>query len=132
MGVFLASWLINALTLYLLARFLPGITIDNLVPPNGVITNSGLIAVLIGGLIMGFLNSVIKPILQLLSLPLTCLTLGLFTFVISGLVFSLAALFTPGMHVASFWWSIAGGVLFGILNSILSGIFGIKKQRKEE
>lgn len=128
MKVFFASWLVNAFTLYIIARILPGINIANLAPPSGFISQQGLITVLIGGLVIGFFNSFMGPILRLISLPLTCLTLGLFSFIISGLIFYLAVLLTPNMTVQSFWWAVAGGVLFGILNSILSGLFGVKEK----
>lgn len=127
MGVFFASWLVNMLCLYILARFVPGITIDNLYTSGVFITQQGFFCVAIGGLIMGFFNSVIRPVLKFISFPLTCLTLGLFSFVVTGLVFYVAAMFIPGMHVANFWWAILGGVLFGILNSVISGLLGVDK-----
>lgn len=129
MKVFFASWFANAIALYILARFLPGINIDNLVPPGGgIITWAGFIHVMVGALILGFFNSVVKPILNIFALPLTCLTLGLFVFVVTGVVFYLGALLTPGLHVASFWWAIIGGVLFGILNSIIGGMLGAEEE----
>ena len=132
MNVFFATWISSAITLYILARFVPGITIDNLYPPGGFITNQGAISVLVGGLVMAFFNSVIKPILSFLSLPLTCLTLGLFSFVVTGVVFYIAAIFIPGMTVTGFWWAILGGVLFGMLNSIILSILGKDKKRKDD
>jgi putative membrane protein len=128
MWIFLASWFANCLALYILARFLPGIKVDNLIPQDGgFITQQGFITLLIGSAILGFLNSCISPILKFLSIPLTCLTLGLFSFVITGLIFYIAAHVTPGMHVANFWWAMLGGVLFGVLNSMISGFLGVKK-----
>ena len=132
MGVLFASWLVNAVTLYILARFLPGINIANLVPPDGFITHAGMKTVLIGGLVIGIFNSIIRPVLKFLCIPLTCLTLGLFSFVISGIVFYLAVWLTPGMTVANFWWAIIGGVCFGVLNSVLSGLLGIKKDEDND
>ncbi len=133
MRVLIVSWIVNAIALYLLARFLPGITIDNLVPPEGgFITQQGLIHVLVGALVLGVFNAVLKPILNFFSFPLTCLTLGLFSLVVTGFVFYLGVLITPGLHVANFWWAIIGGVLFGVLNSIIGGLLGVDKENEEE
>lgn len=132
MRILLASWLVNAVTLYVLARFLPGINIENLYSSNSFITNIGIKTVLIGGLVIGIFNAILRPILKFLCIPLTCLTLGLFSFVISGAIFYLAVLVTPGMSVANFWWAIIGGVCFGVLNSVLSGFFGINKDEDKE
>ena len=132
MRILLASWFANAVTLYILARFLPGINILNLYSSNSFITNMGIKTVLIGGLVIGIFNTILRPVLKFLCIPLTCLTLGLFSFVISGAIFYLAVLLTPGMTVASFWWAIIGGVCFGILNSMLSGLLGISKDEEKE
>lgn len=133
MRVFITSWLANSITLYLVARLLPGITIDNLVPPGGgIITQQGLIHVLVGALILGALNSCVGPVLRLLSLPLTCLTLGLFSFIINGIVFNLGVWLTPGLTVKSFWWAVGGGTLFGIINSMVNGLLGVHKDQDEE
>jgi putative membrane protein len=130
MRLFIASWFVNSLALYLVARFLPGIRIQNLLPSDGgFITQQGLISVLLGGLIIGVFNAILFPILNFLSLPLRLLTLGLFSFIVSGTVFALASLFIPGMHIAGFWWAVGGSMLFGFLNSLMSGILGIGRCR---
>lgn len=132
MSYFITSWLINALSLYIVARILPGINIANLSNPTAFITKQGLISCIIGGFILGLFNSCLKPILKFLALPLTCLTLGLFTFVITGFIFYLTSKLTPGMSVDSFWWAMGGGVVFGILNSLLSGLFGVHRETAKE
>jgi putative membrane protein len=134
MRVLLASWFCNAVTLYILARLLPDkITVTNLTAGNTVfITQEGLITVLVGALILGVLNAVLKPLISLLSLPVTCLTLGLFSFVVTGIVFYIAVSLTPGMAVASFGWAILGGALFGFVNSMISGLLGVDKKRDED
>jgi len=131
MRVFFASWCVNSLCLYILAR-VSVIKIHNLVPPDGFITKHGLITILVGGLVIGLFNAVLKPVLSFLSLPLTCLTLGLFTFVVTGVVFYLTVVVTPGMEIINFWWAILGGVLFGIMNSLISGLLGIKKDEDKD
>ena len=77
-------------------------------------------ALLVGALVLGFLNAVVKPVLVLLTLPLTVLTLGIFYFVLNALVFSLAARFVPGFHVDGFWPALFGALLVGSLSMILN------------
>ncbi|MCD4783571.1 MAG: phage holin family protein [Candidatus Eremiobacteraeota bacterium] len=131
MQVFFASWLVSSITLYIIARILPGINIQHLYTANSLITTQGAITCIIGGLVMGVFNAVLKPILNFFSLPLTCLTLGLFSFVVTGIVFYLAAMVIPHMQVASIWWAILGGMLFGIINSLISGLLGIRRDRED-
>ncbi len=76
-------------------------------------------------LILGLLNAFIRPVIRLLSLPLTCLTFGLFSLVINAMLFGLASWLTPGMAVTA--W---GAVLGAIVASVASGvIFSILDER---
>ena len=61
-----------------------------------------------GALVLGFVNAVVKPVLTLLTLPLTVVTLGLFYFVVNAAAFGLAAALVPGFSVASFWAALFG------------------------
>jgi putative membrane protein len=74
-------------------------------------------AVFVFAAVLGIVNAAIKPVLQLLALPITCLTFGLFALVINAALFALAVWLTPGMHVTT-----AGAVLGAILTSIASGV----------
>ena len=65
--------------------------------------------------VLALLNTFIKPILQLLSIPLTCLTFGLFTIVINVALFALAAWLVPSMQVAGFWGALVGAVAISIV-----------------
>jgi putative membrane protein len=83
----LIGWAVNALCLLAIPYILPGVQI------------SGFVAALVAALVIGLLNIIIKPILFILTLPVTILTLGLFTLVLNGLMFWLAARFLDGFSV---------------------------------
>lgn len=98
--------LFNALGLILIAQYVPGIHV------------SGFYPALIAALVLGVLNVVIKPILLILTLPITILTLGLFAFVINALLFQFAASFIEGFKVDSFWYALLGSLLMSIVSAI--------------
>lgn len=106
----IANWILNALALVLVSRIITGIRLHNFW--------SALIAVVVIGLI----NALIKPILLLLTLPITILTLGLFTFVINALLLMLAGHLTPGFTVDSFGTALIGSILFSLISTILRSL----------
>ncbi len=80
-------------------------------------------SVIIFGLVMGVINAFIKPVVSFLSMPISCLTFGLFAFVINAALFGLGALVVPGIEVSwvgaligSIIASLAGGVMFSVLD----------------
>jgi putative membrane protein len=73
-------------------------------------------AALIGALVLGFANAVVRPILVLLTLPVTVLTLGLFIFVINGIVFLGVTKLVPGFDVAGLWPAILAAILYSIVS----------------
>ncbi len=104
----LATWLINALALLALPYLLSSITIDSF-------TTALLVAV-----VLGFVNTIIRPILLILTLPVTVISLGLFIFVINGLMFWAVAKMIDGFHVAGFFSAIIGAILYSIISWALS------------
>ena len=82
---------------------------------------SGPVPLLIMAVVLGLVNAIIRPIMVLLTLPLTVITLGLFYFVVNGLAFNLAAAVVPGFDVAGLW----AGILAGIVVSIVSWLIGL-------
>src|SRR5688500_18729011 len=106
----LIRWLINALALLAIPYFMNSVRVDSLV------------TALIAALALGFLNTLIRPILLLLTLPITLLTLGLFALVINGLMFWLVAEFIQGFSVASFGTAFIAAVLFSIVTTIANWI----------
>lgn len=110
MVVFLIHWLVVALGLAAAAYLVPGVSV----------ASGG--ALILGALVLGFVNAVVKPVLTLLTLPLTVVTLGLFYFVVNAAAFGLAAALVPGFSVASFWAALFGALVVSLV-SWLVGAF---------
>ncbi len=106
----LLVWLINAVALIAVAYLLPGITV------------ASFVTALIAALVLGLVNAVIRPLLVLLTLPATLLTLGLFIFVINGLLFWLVGSFIDGFVVSGFWWGVFGAIAYSIVSWALSAL----------
>ncbi len=104
---FLYKILISTVNVFILAVILPGIEIKN---------NNILIAVIVA-LVLAVLNAFIKPLLVLLTLPVTLVTLGLFLFVINACIILLDAYFVHGFYVAGFWHALLFSVLLSFFNS---------------
>jgi putative membrane protein len=106
----LAVWLINALALMAVAYLMPSITV------------SSFGAALIAALVLGLINAFVRPVLILLTLPVTVLTLGLFIFVLNGLLFWMVGSWLEGFSVAGFWPAVFGAILFSIVSWALSAL----------
>ena len=97
-------------------------TIAVLIVPHlvsGVTVKSATTAVL-AGLILGILNALVRPVLIILTLPLTIVTLGIFILVINAFMFELAGALVPGLHVASFWSAFFAAIVVSIVSWIAS------------
>lgn len=103
-------WVVSALALYLVAMILPGIHLTNFA--------SALVAVLIIGLV----NALIKPVLFLLTLPVTIITFGLFSFILNALMLMFASAITPGFKIDGFITALLGSVLFSVMTTILHAL----------
>jgi putative membrane protein len=77
---------------------------------------------LVAALVLGLVNAVIRPILILLTLPATIITLGLFIFVINGLLFWFVGSFIQGFVVAGFWWGVLGAIVYSIFSWLLAAL----------
>ena len=104
----LLLWIFNALALLTVANFVPGIHVD------------GFGSALIAAFFLGLVNTLIRPLLLLLTLPVTLLTLGLFIFVINGLLFWLVGSVLRGFVVDGFWYGVLGALLYSIFSWALS------------
>lgn len=102
------NWLISCFAIVITAYLLPGIHL------------SGFKAALLTALALGLINAFIKPVLSLLTLPLTVMTLGLFSLVLNALLIMLTAKLVPGFQVQGFLWAVAFSVVLTITNWILS------------
>lgn len=104
----LLIWILNALALIAVANFVPGIRVD------------GFTDALIAAFFLGLVNTLIRPLLILLTLPATLITLGLFIFVINGLLFWFVGSVLRGFVVEGFWPGVMGAVLYSIFSWALS------------
>jgi len=111
MGRFLMHWLSTALALFVCSRILPGVHVDSLQ------------TLAVGSFVLGFINAIVRPILLILTLPITILSLGLFYFVINGIAFGLAAWIVPGFGVDSIGWAILGALVVSLISWFV-GAFG--------
>ena len=104
----LMTWLINALALLALPYLMHSVSIDSF-------TTALLVAI-----VLGFVNTVLRPILLLLTLPVTVVSLGLFVFVINGLLFWMVANMFSDFHVAGFWSAVFAAMLYSVISWALS------------
>ena len=106
----LVNLLVNGLAVYITAHVLPGVYVE-----------SFLTAVIVS-VVLGIVNTFLKPVLFLLTLPATILTLGLFTFVINALMVYLVATFVPGFHVNGFWAALMFSVVLSLVSWFLRSL----------
>jgi len=102
------TWLINTAALMALPYLMHSVTV----------TSVG--TALIAALVLGLVNTLIRPVLVLLTLPVTFLSLGLFVLVINALLFWLVATLVDGFHVAGFWSAFLAAILYSIISWALS------------
>lgn len=103
-------WLINTAALIAVAYLMPSISI------------SSFGAALIAALLLGLVNTFIRPLLVLLTLPVTILTLGLFIFVINGLLFWAVGSLLEGFYVGGFWSAVFGAIIYSLISWLLSAL----------
>jgi len=113
----LLSIVANAVALLATAHVVPGISFAG-----------SWVQLLVAGAIFGLLNLIVRPIALLLSVPLLVLTLGLFYFVLNGLLLWLFSVFMPGYHVAGLSAGILGSLVIMIVNWAVSALFGGAKK----
>lgn len=112
--LFFVQWLTTGVALAVTALVLPGVRVD------------GLFSLALAALVLGFVNAVVRPLLVLLTLPFTLLTLGLFYFVVNGVAFALAAFLVPGFSVASFFSAVFGAMAVGLVSWFIGGLTGAR------
>ncbi len=116
MNNFLGRVVLNMIAIYAATYFLDGVSV------------SGMIGLFIAAIIFGIINTVIKPIIVFLSLPITLLTFGLFYLVVNGIIVRFTAAITS-LTVLTFKDAILAGIIIGLSNWILQGIFTSKEGR---
>ncbi|MBO3097146.1 phage holin family protein [Gelidibacter pelagius] len=108
--------LLTAIAVVVLAKFLPGVEV------------AGFTSAIILAVLLGFLNAILKPILVILTLPITILTLGLFLLVINACIILLADEFMGGFEVNGFWIALLFSVLLSFLQSVLYSLLDKDKK----
>lgn len=103
--------LVNALAVFITAYLLKGVTVKNFL-------HAILVAV-----VLSIINAIIKPILVILTIPITILTLGLFILVINALIIMLVDYLLSGFKVKNFWWALGFSVVLSIINALLQWVF---------
>ncbi len=103
----LIKLLLNGLAVYATAALLPGIGV------------TGYFAAVLVAIVLGILNTLLKPLLVVLTIPITIFTLGLFLIVIDALILMLAGWFLDGFVVDGFWWALLGSLILALITSVL-------------
>jgi putative membrane protein len=106
----LLRWLISAGALFVLPHLFASIEVKN------------FYIALVVAVILGLLNAVVRPVLILLTLPITLLTLGLFIFVINALLFWFVSSFVAGFHVDGFWTALWGSIVYSLITFVVNAV----------
>jgi putative membrane protein len=107
---FLARLLLNGIAILVAAWLIPGLELTGTVPA------------LLAGAILGLVNALVRPVLIILTLPFTLVTLGLFIFVVNALCLGMTAWLVPGFSVSGFWTAFFGALVVSIVSWILNGL----------
>jgi putative membrane protein len=105
---FVLRALVNAATIALAAAIVPGLRVDDAA------------SALLAGVVLGLINALVRPILVILTLPLTLVTLGLFLLVLNGICLALTAWLVPGLHVAGFGPAVLGALVISLVSWLLT------------
>jgi putative membrane protein len=112
MPQFLITWLATAASLFVTAIIVPGLAI------------AGAPTALVGAAVLGFVNAIVKPLLVILTLPLTILTLGLFLLVVNAIALGLVGYLTPGFTVGGFFPAVIGSLVLTFVSSLINQLLG--------
>ncbi|MCB0322950.1 MAG: phage holin family protein [Bdellovibrionales bacterium] len=104
---FLLHLFLSGALLLVVARIIPGMEVE------------GWLAAILGALVLGIVNAIVRPVAVVLTIPLTIVTLGLFLFVVNALMLKLAAGVVPGFRILGFLPAILGSILFSLMNMLL-------------
>lgn len=114
----IVRFLLNGVAVLATAYLLPGANVDT------------FWTALIVALVLAIVNIFIKPVLIVLTIPITLVTLGLFLLVINALMIMLTDYFVSGFMVKNFWWALLFSLILSLINSLFDDLFGAKSQRK--
>jgi putative membrane protein len=114
---FIIRFLLNGLAILLTAYLLPGVDVEDYA------------TALIVALVLSIANVIVKPVLIVLTIPITILTLGLFLLVINALIILLADWFVVGFTVDGFWWAFVASIIMAVFNSMIEDLTKDKDRR---
>lgn len=117
---FIAQLIISALAVIIASMILPGVHIDN-----------ALTAVIVAA-VLAFLNAIVKPVLVILTIPITVFTLGIFLLVINALMILLAAKIVDGFHVDGFWYALLFSLVLSLVSSVFNVLSGSNENRNQD
>jgi putative membrane protein len=101
---------------FLVAKLLPGVVIDD------------YLSALLVAVVLAFLNTIVKPVLTALTIPITLVTLGLFLLVINALMIIIAEKLVNGFHVDGFGWALLFSLILSLFTSVLNALFGVSRE----
>jgi len=110
----LAKWVVSAITIFLVARLVPGFRVDSFT------------TALIVALVLGLINAIIKPVIMILTLPINILTLGIFTFVINAFLLILVSKLIQRFAISGFIPAFIGAILIWLIGLALNLVFPAK------
>ena len=116
---FLLRLLLNGIAIIVAAWFIPGVVLTGIAPA------------LLAGALLGFVNALIRPILLLLTLPFTLITLGLFIFVVNAICFALTAALVPGFDISGFWAAFFGAIVVSLVSWVLNSLLADDSERRQ-
>lgn len=117
---FILNILVSAVAVLFTAWLLPGVQVTDFV------------SALLVAIVLAFLNTVVKPILTILTIPITFFTLGFFLLVINAGMILLASKLIPEFHVSGFWWALLFSLILSLVTSILNAFVGNSDKREED
>jgi len=106
----IVRWIINTLALFVVVNIVPGFHYGTIV------------TLAIAAAVLGLLNTIVRPILFVLTLPLTVVTLGLFLVILNAIMLEMTAWVVPGFRIDSFGWAIVGAIVLGLISLVTSRI----------
>jgi len=109
-NTFFTRWFVTFAAVLITERILPGIVAD------------GLLTLIATALVLGILNAILRPILIIITLPITVMTFGLFALVINGVVLALTSVLIPGFYVAGFWSAVFGAILISLAGTLINAL----------
>jgi len=123
-SVFVTRWVLNSIGLWVAVRIFGTGYSESVLP-------AGAWAFVFGGLIFSLINSILRPIVIILSLPAILVTLGLFTIVVNGLMVYISLKLSPGLSM-TFWNSVLTGIVLSLVNYIVSSVLQLQYARRQE